>query len=59
VPLETDGAIVGTLAGVTTSTAGPVLLRATAEVARYVSSQLELGRARRVARPLNRAEVRG
>jgi two-component system LytT family sensor kinase len=42
VPLEVDGSIVGTLAALTTSTTGPVLLRASAEVARYVSSQLEL-----------------
>ena len=41
-PLEIDGSIIGTLAAPTTPTAGPVILRATAEVARYVSSQLEL-----------------
>jgi two-component system, LytTR family, sensor kinase len=58
VPLETDGAIVGTLAGLTTSTAGPVLLRASAEVARYVSSQLELAELDESRARLNRAEVR-
>ncbi len=58
VPLETDGAIVGTLAALTTSTAGPVLLRATGEVARYVSSQLELAELDESRARLNRAEVR-
>lgn len=58
VPLETDGAIVGTLAALTTATAGPVLLRATAEVARYVSSQLELAELDESRARLGRAEVR-
>jgi two-component system LytT family sensor kinase len=58
VPLETDGSIVGTLAALTTSTAGPVLLRASAEVARYVSSQLELAELDESRARLNRAEVR-
>jgi two-component system LytT family sensor kinase len=58
VPLESDNAIVGTLAALTTSTAGPVLLRATAEVARYVSSQLELAELDESRARLNRAEVR-
>lgn len=58
VPLETDGAIVGTLAALTTATAGPVLLRATAEVARYVSSQLELAELDESRQRLARAEVR-
>lgn len=58
VPLETDGAIVGTLAALTTATAGPVLLRATAEVARYVSSQLELAELDESRARLDRAEVR-
>ncbi|GAY08432.1 sensor histidine kinase [Pseudonocardia sp. N23] len=58
VPLETDGSIVGTLAALTTSTAGPVLLRATAEVARYVSSQLELAELDESRQRLARAEVR-
>lgn len=58
VPLETEGAIVGTLAALTTTTAGPVLLRATAEVARYVSSQLELAELDESRARLARAEVR-
>ncbi len=58
VPLETDGSIVGTLAALTNLTAGPVLLRATAEVARYVSSQLELAELDESRARLNRAEVR-
>src|SRR6185436_17363509 len=58
VPLETDGAIVGTLAALTNLTPGPVLLRASAEVARYVSSQLELADLDESRARLNRAEVR-
>ena len=57
-PLESDGTIIGTLGAVTTSTAGPVLLRATAEVARYVSSQLELAELEEARARLDRAEVR-
>jgi len=57
VPLETDGTIVGTLAALTTSTAGPVLLRATAEVARYVSSQLELAELDESRAQIGRAHV--
>ncbi|HEY7815883.1 MAG TPA: histidine kinase, partial [Nakamurella sp.] len=58
VPLESDGSIIGTLGAVTTSTAGPVILRATAEVARYVSSQLELAELEDARARLDRAEVR-
>jgi two-component system LytT family sensor kinase len=58
VPLESDGAIIGTLGAVTVSTAGPVILRATAEVARYVSSQLELAELEEARARLDRAEVR-
>jgi len=58
VPLESDGTIIGTLAALTNATAGPVLLRATAEVARYVSSQLELAELDESRARLNRAEVR-
>lgn len=58
VPLESDGLIIGTLAALTTATAGPVLLRATAEVARYVSSQLELAELDESRQRLARAEVR-
>ena len=57
-PLESDGTIIGTLGAVTTSTAGPVILRATAEVARYVSSQLELAELEEARARLDRAEVR-
>ena len=58
VPLESDGAIVGTLGAVTDRRPGPVILRATAEVARYVSSQLELAELEESRARLNRAEVR-
>ena len=58
VPLEVDGNVVGTLAAVSGETPGPVLLRATAEVARYVSSQLELADLDDSRARLNRAEVR-
>jgi len=58
VPLESGGSIIGTLGALTTSTAGPVLLRATAEVARYVSSQLELAELEDARSRLDRAEVR-
>ncbi|MGQ0572629.1 MAG: sensor histidine kinase [Pseudonocardia sp.] len=57
VPLESEGTIVGTLAAVANSTAGPTLLRATAEVARYVSSQLELAELDESRARLNRAEL--
>ncbi|MBW0103309.1 histidine kinase [Pseudonocardia sp. KRD-291] len=58
VPLESDGNIIGTLAALTGTTAGPPVLRATAEVARYVSSQLELAELDDSRDRLNRAEVR-
>ncbi|PKB31720.1 two-component system LytT family sensor kinase [Pseudonocardia alni] len=58
VPLESDGTIIGTLAALTPSTAGPPVLRATGEVARYVSSQLELAELDDSRARLNRAEVR-
>ena len=58
VPLEVDGNVVGTLAAVSAETPGPVLLRASAEVARYVSSQLELADLDESRARLNRAEVR-
>ena len=58
VPLEVDGGVVGTLAAVSRETPGPVLLRASAEVARYVSSQLELADLDDSRARLNRAEVR-
>jgi two-component system, LytTR family, sensor kinase len=58
VPLEVDGNVAGTLAAVSADTPGPVLLRASAEVARYVSSQLELADLDESRARLNRAEVR-
>jgi len=58
VPLEVEGRIVGTLGALTATTAGPVLLRATAQVARYVSSQLELAELDESRARLSRAEVR-
>ena len=58
VPLETEGKIVGTLGALTANTAGPVLLRASGEVARYISSQLELAELDDSRARLNRAEVR-
>lgn len=58
VPLEVDGNVVGTLAAVSAETPGPVLLRAAAEVARYVSSQLELADLDESRARLGRAEVR-
>ena len=57
-PLESEASIVGTLAALPNLTAGPVLLRTTAEVARYVSSQLELAELDESRARLNRAEVR-
>jgi len=57
VPLESEGNIVGTLAAVANATAGPTLLRTTAEVARYVSSQLELAELDESRARLNRAEL--
>ncbi|MGH3615186.1 MAG: sensor histidine kinase [Pseudonocardia sp.] len=58
VPLEIEGTIVGTLAAVAERPPGPVLLRATAEVARYISSQLELAELDESRARLQRAEVR-
>jgi len=58
VPLEIEGTIVGTLAAVAEHPPGPVLLRATAEVARYISSQLELAELDESRARLQRAEVR-
>ncbi|ANY09964.1 histidine kinase [Pseudonocardia sp. HH130630-07] len=58
VPLESEGTIIGTLAALTPTTAGPPVLRATGEVARYVSSQLELAELDDSRARLNRAEVR-
>jgi two-component system LytT family sensor kinase len=57
-PLEIEGRMVGTLGALTEVTPGPVLLRATAQVARYVSSQLELAELDESRSRLARAEVR-
>lgn len=57
VPLESEGNIIGTLAAAADTTAGPTLLRATAEVARYVSGQLELAKLDESRARLNRAEL--
>ncbi|MBA2308893.1 MAG: histidine kinase [Pseudonocardiales bacterium] len=57
-PLECEGAIVGTLGALTATTPGPVLLRATGEIARYISSQLELAELDESRRRLGQAEVR-
>jgi two-component system LytT family sensor kinase len=57
-PLEIEGRIVGTLGALTEQAPGPVLLRATGQVARYVSSQLELAELDESRSRLARAEVR-
>jgi two-component system LytT family sensor kinase len=57
-PLEIEGRIVGTLGALTESPPGPVLLRATGQVARYVSSQLELAELDESRSRLALAEVR-
>ncbi|MCW2632261.1 MAG: signal transduction histidine kinase, LytS, partial [Pseudonocardia sp.] len=57
-PLECEGAVVGTLGALTAATPGPVLLRATGEIARYISSQLELAELDESRRRLGQAEVR-
>jgi two-component system LytT family sensor kinase len=57
-PLEIEGRIVGTLGALTEQPPGPVLLRATGQVARYVSSQLELAELDESRSRLALAEVR-
>ena len=57
-PLEIEGRIVGTLCALTETSPGPVLLRATAQVARYVSGQLELAELDESRSRLALAEVR-
>lgn len=57
-PLEVDGSVVGTFAVVSNRVARAGLLRATAEVARYVSSQLELAELDESRSRLAHAEVR-
>lgn len=57
-PLEVDGNVVGTFAVVSNRMARAGLLRATTEVARYVSSQLELAELDESRSRLAQAEVR-
>jgi two-component system LytT family sensor kinase len=57
-PLECEGAVVGTLGALTATPPGPVLLRASGEIARYISSQLELAELDDSRRRLGQAEVR-
>ncbi len=57
-PVDTEGTIVGTLGALTVTPPGPAVLRATGEVARYVSSQLELAELDESRARLGRAEVR-
>ncbi|MGH3917361.1 MAG: sensor histidine kinase [Pseudonocardiaceae bacterium] len=57
-PLEVDGAIVGTFAVVSHRVAQAGMMRAIAEVARYVSSQLELAELDESRARLAHAEVR-
>ena len=57
-PLEVDGGVVGTFGVVTTRAAAAGVMRATAEVARYVSSQLELAELDESRSRLAHAEVR-
>ncbi|HEY3258974.1 MAG TPA: histidine kinase [Pseudonocardiaceae bacterium] len=60
VPLEVDGAVVGTLAALTSSASAARfgLVRAATEVARYVSTQLELAELDESRSRLAQAEVR-
>jgi two-component system, LytTR family, sensor kinase len=57
-PLEVDGGVVGTFGVVTARAAAAGVMRATAEVARYVSSQLELAELDESRSRLAHAEVR-
>jgi two-component system LytT family sensor kinase len=57
-PLEVDGSVVGTFAVVSHRAAQAGVMRATAEVARYVSSQLELAELDESRSRLAHAEVR-
>ncbi|MGH3988128.1 MAG: sensor histidine kinase, partial [Pseudonocardiaceae bacterium] len=57
-PLEVDGSVVGTFGVVSQRTAQAGVMRATAEVARYVSSQLELAELDESRSRLAHAEVR-
>jgi two-component system LytT family sensor kinase len=57
-PLEVDGSVVGTFGVVSQRAASAGVMRATAEVARYVSSQLELAELDESRSRLAHAEVR-
>jgi two-component system LytT family sensor kinase len=57
-PLEVDGSVVGTFGVVSQRSAQPGVIRATTEVARYVSSQLELAELDESRSRLAHAEVR-
>jgi two-component system, LytTR family, sensor kinase len=57
-PLVVDGGIVGTLGVISQRTAGANMIRATREVARYVSSQLELAELDESRARLAHAEIR-
>ncbi|MGH3979704.1 MAG: sensor histidine kinase [Pseudonocardiaceae bacterium] len=57
-PLEVDGKIVGSFASISYRTATAGLISATAEVARYVSGQLELAELEESRNRLAQAEVR-
>lgn len=57
-PLEVDGSIVGTFGVIGQEAAGPSMIRATTEVARYVSSQLELAELDESRSRLAYAEIR-
>lgn len=57
-PLEVDGSVVGTLCVISQRTAAAGVMRAVTEVARYVSSQLELAELEESRTRLAHAEVR-
>ncbi len=57
-PLEVDGSIVGTFGVISKRGAEPSMIRATTEVARYVSSQLELAELEESRSRLAHAEIR-
>jgi two-component system, LytTR family, sensor kinase len=57
-PLEVDGSIVGALGVISKRGTEPGLIRATTEVARYVSSQLELAELEESRSRLAHAEIR-
>ena len=58
VPIAVDGATVGTLAAITSTSPGPGLIRAALETARWVRTQLELAELDQSRARAARAEVR-